>query len=51
MHETRKGLYFQEDEMDEVTREKIMEELILEIKADVEKYVDKNTKQKYMKIY
>lgn len=41
LHKNPKGLYFQEDEMDEVTREKIMEELTLEIKADVEEYIDK----------
>ena len=36
-----KGFHFQEEQMDEVTREKIMEELTLEIKADVEQYIDK----------
>ena len=41
LRKSPKGFYFQEDEMDEVTREKIMEELTLEIKADVEEYIDK----------
>ena len=41
LHKTPKGVYFQDDEMDEDTRDKILEELTLEIKADVEQYIDK----------
>ena len=41
MHKTPKGVYFQDEEMDEDTRGKILEELTLEIKADVEQYIDK----------
>ena len=46
LRKTPKALYFQEDKMDEVTKEKIMEELTLEIKADVEEYIDKKYQTK-----
>lgn len=41
LHKTPKGVYFEDDEMDEDARDKTMEELTLEIKADVEEYIDK----------
>ena len=40
-HRTPKGVYFEDDEMNEDARDKTMEELTLEIKADVEEYIDK----------
>lgn len=41
LHKTPKGVYFEDDEMDDDARDKTMEELTLEIKADVEEYIDK----------
>ena len=41
LHKNPKGVYFKDEEMDENARDKITEELMLEIKADVEEYVDK----------
>lgn len=40
LHKTPKGVYFQDKEMGENDRDRIMEELTLEIKADVEQYID-----------
>ena len=40
LHKTPKGVYFQDDKMDEDARDKLIEELTLEIKADVEQYID-----------
>ena len=41
LHKTPKAVYFQDDEIDEITKDKIMEELTLEIKTDIEQYVNK----------
>jgi len=41
LHKDSKAMYFYDNEMDEITKDKIMEELTLEIKADIEQYVDK----------
>lgn len=41
IHKDSKTVCFLDDEMDEITKDKIVEELTLEIKADIEQYVDK----------